>query len=125
MATRSEEYVYKAKEFLNQVAKQLGDENDVDHASQVTVATFHLLRSLLSPEESLHLIAQLPLYLKAAYVDGWHLDRDEQRARKYPAPNREDFNAVLCVLKKYVSAGEMSDVITQLPSELKPSESLC
>jgi hypothetical protein len=29
------------------------------------------------------------------------------------------------VLKKYVSTGEISDVITQLPAELKPSESLC
>jgi uncharacterized protein (DUF2267 family) len=125
MATRSEEYVYKAKEFLNQVAKQLGDENDLARASQVTASTFHMLRNLLSPEESLHLIAQLPLYLKAAYVDGWHLDQDKQRAKKYSNPSREDFNAVLCVLKKYVSTGEISDVITQLPAELKPSESLC
>ena len=123
MATRSEEYVYKGKEFLNQVAKQLGDEHDLHRASQVTGSTFHLLRNLLSPEESLHLIAQLPLYLKAAYVEGWHLDK--QNAKKHSNPSREDFNAMLCVLKKYVSAGEMSDVITQLPAELKPSEGIC
>jgi uncharacterized protein (DUF2267 family) len=126
MATRSEEYVFKAKEFVNLVAKELQSPDDVQHASDVTLSSFGTLRELLSPEESLHLIAQLPLYVKAAYVNGWHLDEEgKSLSKKSTLPAPSDFHAFLSVLGKYISEGEMHHVITQLPEEFKPKHLLC
>jgi uncharacterized protein (DUF2267 family) len=120
MATRSEEYVYKGKEFVNLVARQLQKPDDVTHAGQVTVTGLHALRDLLTPEESLHLISQLPLYLKAAFVDGWRIDEPHKIKNKKPFPSASDFDALFSVLKNYVSAGELDHVRAQLPEDLKP-----
>ena len=118
MAVRIEEYVLKGREFIGQVATALQKPDDIDHANQVTVSVLHALRNLLTPEESLHLIAQLPLYIKAAYVDGWHYDEEKKSKSRRTIPPQE-VEAVFSVLEKYVGVGEMQHVVAQLPAEMK------
>jgi uncharacterized protein (DUF2267 family) len=133
-----DQYVEKSNEFLKEVALELGIPEDTSRAYRVMDAVFHAIREVLSPEESLHLISQLPMFLKAVYVNGWHLNHKEKiktmdeflhflRMQNLRTA-REDFNddnktkekvqAVIHVLKRHVTTGEIQDVIEQFPMEL-------
>jgi uncharacterized protein (DUF2267 family) len=115
MAVRIEEYVLKGREFMGYVAEALQRPDDLDHASQVTVSVLHALRDRLTPEESLHFISQLPIYIKAVYADGWHYD-ENKRSQNTKDPDPREAEAVFSVLKKYVSAGEMQRALSQFPA---------
>ena len=140
MAININKYADDARVFLRQVAQELGNRDDVDHAARVTVAVLHTLREKISVEESIHLISQLPLILKGVYVDGWDITRefmseantleeflDEIREH---APRtagrdfgdnqqtRENVIAVLRVMRNYVSEGEMNHIKQQMPKSI-------
>lgn len=66
-----EKYVQESNEFLKEVANELNNGGDTNHAYRVLRTVFHTLREILTTEESLHMIAQLPMLLKAVYVEGW------------------------------------------------------
>jgi uncharacterized protein (DUF2267 family) len=133
-----DQFIEKANEFLREVAIELGTPDDTDHAYRVMTSVFHTIRETLSTEESLHLISQLPMILKGVYVNGWHI-RPKKRIRSLPEffdtlrkenprTAAEDFGddvkaklktqAVLHVVKNHVAAGEIQDIIDQLPFEL-------
>jgi uncharacterized protein (DUF2267 family) len=133
-----EQYAPEANIFLREIAEQLRSPNDNDHAYRVMKSVFHTLREILSPEESLHLISQLPLAIKGVYVDGWHLQTKDRirsmpeflqclRSQNQPAAGRDFGNdeiakhhtkCVFNVLKRHVTAGEIQHVIDQFPMEL-------
>lgn len=134
-----ETYSQKANQFLNETAQELGNPEDRGHAERVTMAVFHTLRDVITPEESMHLISQLPLYLKAAYAENWKISQEPKRIRtieEFLADLREHrgrtaardlgnddtarqkASAVFRMLKKYVSEGEISHVKVQLPPPL-------
>ena len=84
-------------------------------------------------------MAQFPMFLKAVYVNGW------SSHKKYRVKNMEEFidlirefngvtslhdfendeiaenyiNTTFIVLRKYVSLGELEDIRTELPKDLK------
>ena len=87
----------------------------------------------------MHMIAQLPLYIKAIYVDKWRISANQGKLRsqeEFLAVLREkagrtaenDFGndetamekveAVFNVIKRNVSQGEIEDIKAQLPEEL-------
>lgn len=101
---------------MGQVAEALEKPDDIDHASQVTVTVLHSLRDRLTPEESLHFISQLPIYIKAVYADGWHY-HENKKSQNTKDPDPAEAQAVFSVLKKYVSAAEMQHLLSQLPKE--------
>lgn len=132
-------YTQKANQFLNETAEELGNPEDRGHAERVTMAVFHTLRDVLTPEESMHLISQLPLYLKAAYAENWKIAKEPKRIRsmeEFLADLREhsgntaarDFgndetaqqkvSVLFKMLKRYVSQGEIAHVKVQLPPPL-------
>jgi uncharacterized protein (DUF2267 family) len=133
-----EEYAPEANKFLKEVAEELGQPDDTDHAYRVMKSVFHTMRDILTPEESLHLIAQLPLPIKGLYVDGWQL-QVKDRIRSMPAflqalREKSDRSAgrdfgndetakrhtkcVLNVVKRHVATGEVQHMIDQFPMEL-------
>lgn len=133
-----EEYAPEANKFLKEVAEELGQPEDTDHAYRVMKSVFHTMRDILTPEESLRLIAQLPLAIKGLYVDGWQL-QVKDRIRSMPAflqalREKSDRSAgrdfgndetakhhtkcVLNVVKRHVATGEVQHVIDQFPMEL-------
>ncbi|HPM32772.1 MAG TPA: DUF2267 domain-containing protein [Chryseolinea sp.] len=59
-----EKYAMKGNEFLHALAVNLKD-SDRAHAARIVRSTFRVLRNRLSVEESLQLIAQLPMALKS------------------------------------------------------------
>jgi uncharacterized protein (DUF2267 family) len=133
-----EQYAGDANKFVKKIAEELGNPNDTDHAYRVMKSVLHTLREVLSPEESLHLISQLPLGIKGVYVDGWHLPVKDRirsmtefleclRSQSQTTAGR-DFGTdetakhhtrcVFNVLKRHVATGEIQHVMDQFPMEL-------
>jgi uncharacterized protein (DUF2267 family) len=136
MSININKYTAEANRFVNEVAAELGDTADLEAAGRVTMAVFHTLREKLTPEESFHLLSQLPMILKGVYIDGWDPSRsasrtdtvsefiDELRAHDINAAARDfgndeqavrNFQSVIRVLSHYVSEGEMRHIRQQLP----------
>lgn len=126
--------------FLKKIAAELGAPDELAKAGRILRAVLHALRDRIQPAESLDLIAQLPMAIKAVYVDGWRIAAKPQAARNvgdFIESVREaggsatadgfttDFEvekairAVFAVLKKQVSAGEIKDVLATLPADLQ------
>lgn len=134
-------YVQKSDEFMNEVAKELGHPKDTDRAYRVFRSVMHTLRDNIPVEENLHLIAQLPMMIKAVYVDNWkvygegrnvrHLDEfvqkvidkntnNTQRDLNTPDQAEKALESVFNVLKRNVSEGEIDDIMNMLPADIKP-----
>lgn len=73
MVVNMNKCVEEANLFFKHVAAALGDPLDLACACRVSTAVWHTLRDRIEPEESIHLISQLPLLLKGIYVDGWKI----------------------------------------------------
>ena len=140
MALNFNKYVQKGEEFINDVAIEIGDPDDKARTGRIMRAVLHAFRDCVTPVESLQLISQLPMLIKAIYVDGWKIRNDGQRMRHLRdfieavreadgIENNYDFvtdyevqeaiQAVFRVIKNHVSQGEIHDVIAVLPAELK------
>lgn len=128
-----------ARKFIDEVATELNHPENPRKAIRVVTAVLHTVRDMLTPEESLHLIAQLPLYIKGIYVTGWRLgekqriiDEDDfierlllqnERTGPHDFGNDEkamaNTNAVIRVLKRRVSEGLIDKIMAQFPVGLK------
>jgi uncharacterized protein (DUF2267 family) len=83
-------------------------------------------------------ISQLPMLLKAIYINGWHLSKKDRIRTmdefieclmlQNPRAAAKDFGndekakerskAVFRVLRNHIAVGEVKDIVAQLPSEL-------
>ncbi len=141
MALNFNKYVQDGEQFVKEVAEAAGYPADVGKAGRILRAVLHAFRNRLSPAESLQLISQFPMLIKAVYVDGWRISDEAKRLR-----HRGDFieavreeggratlndfvsdrdvehaiHAVFKVVKVHVSAGEIRDIVATLPVELRP-----
>lgn len=128
----------KGNEFVRLVGEEL--EVPLDIAGSIIRAVFHALRNRLSHEESFQLMAQLPVALKGAYVDGWKFNKDSNRIslvndfidelrKEDRGLSGYDFSndskakiAVTTVFKAlnyFVSEEEMKDMVDILPADLQ------
>ena len=134
MAIRVEEYVLKGNDFVSLVTRHLGnDDNDPERTSQIITPVLHALRDVLTADESLHLIAQLPLYIKSAYVDGWAVPEPDKSncsqedffelLRKHDGTKRyfnsdedcqKNIHAVFKALGKYTGQNELQRVASRV-----------
>jgi len=141
MALNFNQYAQEGHTFLNEYAKQMGMGKDTDKAGRIFVSIMHALRELISVEESLQLIAQLPMFLKGPYINGWnprekkpdikHVDefielvkRFDGRAAIHDYGEENDLaeiyiDVTFLFLRRYVSLGEMEDIRNELPKDLK------
>lgn len=118
--------------FYRTVMETSGDERR-ETAKRATAAVLHALRDRLMPEEADQAAAQLPTELKEVWAEGDRpgrrpvkMDREEFCARVKQeaglASKREARSmtvAVFAALKEQLSPGEGSDVLAQLPKDLK------
>lgn len=138
MALNFNQFAIEANSFLKEYAKKLKIE-DRDKAARVLSSILHGLREIISTEESLQLIAQLPMFLKAVYVNGWSGKRKNKIKstiefidlvnRLNGVTSINDFESddvtlkyihtTFLVLRRYVSFGELEDIRTELPKDLK------
>lgn len=106
---------------------------DVDEAYSVFRVVIHQLRDRLTVREAIQLSAQLPLIVRGVYFEGWNPDSTPARIRTRQAfidaitvallPRTLDpdplVRTVFAILAHHLDPGEISDVIDQLPDDLK------
>lgn len=98
---------------------------DSNKSFRLLRATLHTVRDQLGVEETAQLSAQLPLFLRGVFFDGWDPSRTPSTLREKPdvvgrvidgmSPDSLDdpeaaINAVLSLLNTRISAGEIRDV---------------
>ena len=71
MALNFNQFAVEANEFLKDYTKELCLDGDTEQAGRILSSILHGLREIISKDESLQLIAQFPMFLKAVYVNGW------------------------------------------------------
>ena len=71
MSYHFNQYASEGNQFLKELAKALGNAENIAKAGRTLKSVLHLLRNQLTIEESLQLIAQFPMFLKAVYVSEW------------------------------------------------------
>ena len=126
----------------NDMLRMLSEELKIsgDKAGSILRAVLYAVRSKISIDESFQVIAQLPMALKAVYVDEWdpwhsfhrmqHLDqfiaelhKFDKSSAEYDLGNAESakraVRAVFFTLKHYLSDGGFRDIIAVLPLEIK------
>jgi uncharacterized protein (DUF2267 family) len=130
----------KGEQFIKELAHELGNDKDLPQAGRLLQAVFITLRDHLPLEESFQLLSQLPMALKAVYINGWNPSHkhDISRTKKgfIEEVNRNEgvnFNrdfsdiedgefvvlSVFKTLRKYVSEGEFNDIEAVLPNKIK------
>ena len=139
MALNFNQFASEANAFMKEYTEGLNLDGDREKAGRILSSILHGLREVISTEESLQLMAQFPMFLKAVYVNGWssHKKKKIKSMTDFIDMVREfdgvtsinDFksdevaenyiNATFILLRKYISLGELEDIRTSLPRELK------
>lgn len=140
MALNFNQYATEGNIFLKEYSKEIGLPENPESAGRILSAILHGLRAIISIEESLQFIAQLPMFLKAVYVNGWSVKAKKEKVKDMEGfidlirsfdgkmslydfksdEMAEDYiQATFLILRKYVSSGEMEDIRAELPKRLK------
>lgn len=142
MALDFNKFAQEGNTFINKLAERLGHTDDQDRAqvTRILKAVMHTLRDSMEFHENLHVIAQLPMALKAVWVDNWDYKEKPHRPR-----NIEEFEEIvksyqrlygeqnfdwskstddivritIDCLKEYLTLGEAIHVMGQLPKEVQ------
>ena len=124
--------VQQTQEWLKELCDS-GDLAEMDDALAVLRAVLHQLRDRLTLEEAVDLAAQLPIVVRGIYYEGWQPSKVPVKIKKRkefvedvntrPLPNSLPaewaVRDVFALLAHHCDPGEISDVIAQLPRELK------
>ncbi|MFO8130494.1 MAG: DUF2267 domain-containing protein [Bacteroidales bacterium] len=141
MALHFNKYAEEGNKFLNKLAEELGYPEEKERTGIIMKAVLHTLRDRLTISESMDLLAQFPMFLKAVYVDEWKYlekpikiktqeafeDYVKMLQKRYGEEqfdweiSTEDIvKTQIALLTKYISRGEMQDIIAQMPEDIKP-----
>ena len=122
----------KARSVYSRVSIE-ADIDSLEDSRQATAAVLHALRDRLTPEEADQAAAQLPTELKRLWGGGrlpysrplkLHRRQFLERVRvdaglRSLSQAEMVVDAVFAALKEQLSAGEASDIVAQLPRDLK------
>ena len=125
--------VEKAHIWLNDLAGELTTE-DGHYAYRVLRAFLHALRDHLPVDEAAALAAQLPIFVRGVFYEGWDPSGTPDHARdldsflqriaseaRLAGETEASFAATAAnrVLSRHISAGEAGSVLQQLPEHLR------
>jgi len=125
--------VEKTHVWLNDLAEELASE-DGHHAYRVLRAFLHALRDHLTVDEAAALAAQLPIFVRGVFYEGWDPSRTPEHARDIESflqriaseaglagETEASFAATAAsrVMRRHVSAGEGDSVLRALPHHLR------
>lgn len=140
MALNFEKYAQEGNTFVHNLAKDLDHQDEIGRTGMILRAVLHSLRERITISESLHLLSQLPMFLKAIYVDNWkylekplrlntkqdfiseveeHQKQFGEQEFNWKKSTEEIIRIVFKSLDTYVSQGEFQDITDQLPKDLK------
>lgn len=124
--------------FMNLLSANL--DRDARETYRILKSVLHTLRDTITLQESLQLMAQLPMFLKGVYAEDWKVksrgakikhisDFVEKVKDKHGKTNNTDFSApddveracriVFRSLSDFVSKGEINDIRAVLPKDIK------
>jgi uncharacterized protein (DUF2267 family) len=127
-----ERTVQKTNQWVNDLAGELGVE-DKDAAWRELRGYLHVLRDRLTVDEAAQLAAQFPHLLRGVFYEGFDpghqpekirdretfLARLAEEAQTDPGEASRAAAAATRVLRRHVAEGEVNDVLSQLPSEIR------
>ena len=137
MSIRSADAIERSVHRTNTWLKELEEElrrDDRNEAWRILRAYLQLLRDELTVDEAAQMAAQLPLVIRGAFYDGFDPSSQPAKVR-----DREEFlerlsergqltgageaafaaECVTRVLWRHITAGELDDVLSQLPSGVR------
>lgn len=88
-----DKYLNEANTYVKELASELGHENEPEKTIRLLRAVLHTLRDRITVSESLDLISQLPMVLKALYVEQW-------KYHEKPPLNYKDIEGFAQAVKK-------------------------
>jgi uncharacterized protein (DUF2267 family) len=125
--------VHEGNLWLRKVAERLHFDDD-RHAYSALRASLHALRDRLTPENAVHLAAQLPMVIRGLFFEGWRMSRtptDEATVEafcahiaaelpaRFPIDARAVATGVFDVVWTELDVGEVAKVIDRMPPALK------
>jgi uncharacterized protein (DUF2267 family) len=125
--------VEKAHIWINDVAEELGTE-DEQRAYRVLRSFLQALRDHLTVDQAAKLAAQLPIFVRGVFYEGWDPSRTPEHARDVDSfltriageaglagETEASFAATAAsrVLRRHISAGEGDSVLRALPPHLR------
>ncbi|KUO57012.1 MAG: hypothetical protein APF80_15520 [Alphaproteobacteria bacterium BRH_c36] len=125
--------VQQSQEWLKELRDTAGLADETE-ALSVFRLVLHQLRDRLNVEESVQLAAQLPLIFRGIYFEGWvpgHVPDKEVKTQQQlfdklslkmlprTLPPEPMVKSVFAILAHHLDPGEISDVIGNLPGDLK------
>ena len=120
--------------WLHDILERLGWGDDRYRAYHALRAVLHALRDRLPVDQAAALAAQLPMLIRGFYYEGWHphgkpvKERHKEEFLAHiaaafqgdpPVDPERVTRAVLQVLSKHVTPGEIEGVKRNLPAELR------
>ena len=126
--------LHKAHEWLKEISGQLGENTTDQQAYAAMRGVLRALRDRLTPVEAAQLAAQLPVLVRGIFYESYDPGRTPLKIR-----HRDEFldlvrlhmgnidnvepeaaaRAVFAVLQRHVSAGEIDDVLAEMPGEIR------
>lgn len=129
-----ESTVATSRQWLHELLQTLElSEDDAGRAFHALRAGLHAIRDRLPAAEAVHLGAQLPTLVRGIYYDGFRLTNDESKIRtrsemlarvqRELAPDKRLYapavlHAVIALIERHVSAGEIDKVVATLPKAI-------
>jgi uncharacterized protein (DUF2267 family) len=133
-------FTTEGNKFLKDYTAELNLGADTAKAYRILTSILHAFREMISFQESIQLISQFPMFLKSVYVNRW-----DTKIKKSKPKNTEQFIALVreksgntaeidfpdddisemyfsvtfIALRKYISFGELEDLKSNLPKDLK------
>lgn len=136
-----EKYTHELRDYVNQLASDLGHPEERKRALIIWRAVMHTIRDRIHISESLDLISPLPMILKGMYTMGWkysesppydyttieqmkelvkaHQNKYGEEKFDWSLPTEEIISITLNSLDRYFSEGQMEHIKGQLPEEIK------
>jgi uncharacterized protein (DUF2267 family) len=125
--------IEKTHVWLNDLAEELGTD-DPRYAYRVLRAFLHAVRDHLSVDEAAQLAAQLPIFVRGVFYEGWDPSGTPERARDVDSFLRRIAGEALLageteaslaataasrVMSRHISTGETESVLHMLPEHLR------
>jgi uncharacterized protein (DUF2267 family) len=132
-------YAVEGNIILKKISDDLNLTTDSFKAGRWLRYTLQTLRDCITTEESIQLLSQLPMMLKALYVDNWstkkkpkihtipdfielfkkHYTKENAMNIPYDSEIFDSVRIILNRLRNYISDGEIKDIKSVLSDELK------
>lgn len=140
MSLNFDKYAQEGNRFMKELSQNLGHPEDQNATARILRAVLHSIRDRIAISESLDFLSQLPMFLKAVYVEQWKYNEDVERINSiegfkekvkqeqakwgerefaWEISTEEIIKTVFNTLEKYTSPGQMEHLRGMLPAELQ------